>query len=183
MLQTRLKHLNNAIYKLKRSHGLPAVLHKIESHTVDPITGDKTTVIGGIKINKLIVLRAREFRSFIYDLAYISANKDFTTGGFFDPEDRQAYADARDLKGYEPQVGDYFVFNNSRFTIVEIQNFEDNSAFGFLLRKLRGADTVRIEFAHSGLILTHNSSTDSKGLLDRQVISVLNLTQNLKEVP
>jgi len=183
MLQTKLKFLKNAIYKMKRSYGLPVSLHKIDQHTVDPETGEKTTVLGVIHINKAIILRAREFRSFVYDLAYISANKDFTAGGFFDPEDRRAFIDKRDLNGYVPTLDDYLIFQNEKWDIIEIQEFENDIAFGFLLRKIRGADIVRIERTHTALNLTQESSSITKNLLDRDVTSSLTLIQNLKEVP
>ena len=168
---------------MKRSYGLPVDLHKIDQHTVDPETGEKTTVLGVIHINKAIILRAREFRSFVYDLAYISANKDFTTGGYFDPEDRRGFIDRRDLNGYVPTLDDYLIFQNERWDIIEILEFESDIAFGFLLRKIRGADITRIEQTHTMLNLIQESSSTTVGLLDRSVTSSLNLTQNLKEVP
>lgn len=168
---------------MKRSYGLPVDLHKIDQHSIDPETGEKTIVLGVIHINRAIVLRAREFRSFVYDLAFISANKDFTTGGFFDPEDRRMFLDARDLGGYQPNIDDYFIFQNERYNITDIQHFENDVAYGFLLRKIRGSEVVRIVKTLNVLNLTQEASYYIEGLLNRNVETVLNITQELIEVP
>lgn len=183
MVRNKLHFMKRAIYKLKRSYGLPVVLQKIEQHSTDPETGVKSTVLGAIHIDRAIVLRAREFRSFVYDLAYISANKDFTTGGFFDPEDRRALVDADDLEGYEPNVGDHVIFQAERYDIKNVFHFENNLVYGFLLRKLRGSDIVSMHTAHSGLVLTQTATSETVSKLIREATSVINLTQDLKEVP
>ena len=61
--------------------------YRITGSEVNSTTGEKTVVYNKFNIKRAIVLKAREYRSFVYDLAFISANKDFTTGGFFDPTD------------------------------------------------------------------------------------------------
>ena len=183
MLKTKLRFLEKAIYKLKRSYGMPVALHKIDQHEIDTSTGVKTTTLGVIYINKAIVLRAREFRSFVYDLAYISANKDFTTGGYFDPEDRRCIIDAGDLNGYVPTTDDYIIFQNQRYDISEKYTFENGAAYGFLLKKIRGADVVSIKRTYSVLNIQQSVSYVIESRLNRHVTSVLNLTQDLKEVP
>ena len=129
------------------------------------------------------MLRAREFRSFVYDLAFISANKDFTTGGYFDPEDRQVLFQKTDLQGHEPEPGDYFIFQNERYDVQEVHHYEDNHSYGVLARKVRGQEVTRIVTSFSSLIFEDSASYVKIGLLDRSVISSLVLEQILKEVP
>lgn len=180
---SKLKHIRNAIYKLKHRTGLPIAYHIIDEHSVDPATGDKTTVLRVINIDKAVVLKAREFRSFVYDLAFISANKDFTMGGFFDPEDRRVLIDTVDLDGHNPQIGDYFIFQNKRYDVKEVFEFENNFTFGLLGRMLRGQELTRMVTRHSGLLLTDAVSATVVDKLTRNVVNDLAFTQTLVENP
>ena len=180
---SKLKHVRNTVYRLKRRMGLPIHYHEIDQHTVDANTGLKTTVLSVITIKEAIVLRASEFRSFVYDLAYISANKDFTTGGFFDPEDRRVILQASDLKGKVPQVSDYFIFNGSRYDVSNVSTFENNFAYILTAKKIRGQDVTQIVTRHSGLILEQSTSAVVVDKLTRDVSSTLSLTQTLVENP
>jgi hypothetical protein len=181
LANNKLVFIRSIIYKLKRSYGLPVDLYKINQHSREPTTGVKTTVVGKIRILKAIVLEARQFRSFVYDLAYISANKDFTAGAFFDPEDRLILVDSKDLDKYEPKVGDYFIFQNRRYDVSESFPSENNYAYICRTKAIRGAVITRIEDGFSVLNLGHDVTytvSDVKGVLD-----LLNLTQSLVEVP
>lgn len=178
-----LKFTRRVLYKLKRSYGTPVDYYKISSHDVNPETGVKTTVEDVIHIRRAIVLRAREFRSFVYDLAFISANKDFTEGGFFDPEDRNIILDAKDLpKGFDPNTDDYLIVKNKRYDVSAIQTFEENSAFLITARKLRSGLLVRQEKSLSVLGLTQKVTSVTVDKLLRSTSSSLSITQTLTEV-
>lgn len=163
--------------------GLPIYYHVIDQHSVDPETGEKTTVLSVINIKKAVVLRAREFRSFVYDLAYISANKDFTEGGYFDPEDRRVLLQASDLNGHDPQIWDYFIFQNERYDVKEVHAYENNTAFGLLARKIRGQDITRMMTEHNGIIFEQSVTSVTIGKLIRSPENILSLTQTLEENP
>lgn len=163
--------------------GLPIYYHVIDEHDVNPETGEKITVLRVINIKKAVVLRAREFRSFVYDLAFISANKDFTTGGFFDPEDRRVILQASDLDGHNPRIWDYFIFQNDRYDVKEVHELENNYAYGLLARKVRGQEITRVVTEHSGIILEHLASATIIDKLVRNPSNVLELTQTLVENP
>jgi hypothetical protein len=180
---SKLKHIKQTLYRLKQRMGLPLYYHVIDEHDTDPDTGNKTTVLSVINIKKAVVLRAREFRSFVYDLAFISANKDFTTGGFFDPEDRRAIFEAKDLEGHNPQIWDYFIFQNKRYDVKEVFELENDFGFVVMARMLRGQEITRIMTEHSGLILEQSVNYQIVNQLERSPISTLNLTQTLVENP
>lgn len=183
-MKTKLTFIKKVIYKLKRSYGLPIDYYQIVGHSLDPQTGDKVTILTKTKIRRAVVLRAREFRSFVYDLAFISANKDFTTGGYFDPEDRKIIIDPKDVPvGFEPNVDDYFIYQNVKYEIKEVFHFEEDYAYTMLARKLRGAPIVRIEEALSVMNLQQEPSSIIQDKLERTVESVLTLTQTLEENP
>lgn len=184
MLQNKLRFVKQVIYRMKRSYGLPVDYYQIATHDVDPSTGIKTTTLTKIKIDRAVVLRAREFRSFVYDLAYISANKDFTEGGFFDPEDRRIIIDAKDVDiNFVPKTGDYIIFDNKRLDVKEVFDFEDRSSWALITRKIPGVKIVRIEEGISVLNLTQEVSSVVVDKLIRSPVSNLNITQTLTEVP
>ena len=166
---------------MKRSYGTPVSLQQIDQHSVDLSTGEKTTILKLYKINKAIVLRAREFRSFVYDLAFISANKDFTTGGFFDPTDLAVILDVKDLQNYIPSEDDFVVIKSKQYNIKEIQHLDE--ILILTVRKVDGSlDVILIE-EHNGFIIEQEASYIIQDRLDRSVESVLNLTDVVKEVP
>ena len=181
MNNTKSKFKSNLIYKLKRSYGTPVSLQQIDQHSVDLSTGEKTTILKLYKINKAIVLRAREFRSFVYDLAFISANKDFTTGGFFDPTDLGIILDVKDLQGYIPSEDDFVIIKNKQYNIKQLEHLDE--ILILTISKIDGSlDVILIE-EHNGLIIEQETSYFIQDRLNRSVVSVLTLTDIVKEVP
>lgn len=180
-------HVKNSIYRAKLRYGVPIRYHIVDSSSVDPVTGDKNIVTRVINIKKAVVMPAREIRSFVYDLAFISANKDFTTGGYFDPEDKQIIIDAVDLKIqnkiHDPQIQDYIICNNERYDIKEVQAYKERAAYFCLGRKVRGQYVVQIVTRHSGILLEDEATYVLQNKLTREVTDVLILTQTVVENP
>ncbi len=183
-MRNKLKFIKNVIYKTKRSYGLTVDYHQLQTHVLNVESGDKTDTLIQIHISNAIVVKAREFRSFVYDLAYISANKDFTEGGFFDPEDRKVIIESNDFPvDFVPIIDDYLIFQNEKYEVKEITSFEDNYAFMFLVRKVRGADVLRTVQTFSALNLEQSATAVVEDQLVRSVESTLAITQQLVEVP
>jgi len=183
-MRTKLRFIKNVIYKMKRSYGLPIDYHQPQTHTLDVESGVKTDILVRTHIPRAIVLKAREFRSFVYDLAFISANKDFTTGGFFDPEDRKVIIDSSDFPvNFVPKIDDYLIFNSAKYEVAEIHRFEDDYAFMMLVRKISGTDVIRVVDTYSSLTLQQSATAVIQDQLEQLVTSDLTLTQQLVEVP
>lgn len=180
---SQLKHIKNTVYRLKQRMGLPIAYHVVDNSTVNVETGEKDVIIRVINIKKAVVLNAREYRTFVYDIAYLSANKDFTTGGFFDPEDRHVILQASDLEGHNPQIWDYVVFQNVRYDIKEIKESENNYGYEITIRKIRGQRITRIVTRLSGLILTDEASAIVVDRLIRDASNRIDLSHTLVENP
>jgi hypothetical protein len=185
MRNTKLKYISNVVYKLKRSYGLPVDLHSINTHDVDVETGVKTTTHDVIHIRQAPVLSAKYFMSFVYDLAYISANKDFTTGAIFDPSDRGILLDAKDLNGYEPKPRDFVNFQDKRYDVFNVLEFENNRFYVLFVRRVEGSNEIFSPEIHSGLLLeeelTHTLT--ALGDLHYEVVDNLGLNESAVEVP
>jgi len=93
----------------------------------------------------------------VYDLAFISANKDFTTGGYFDTSDRRIIIDARDLGTWVLDVDHYVIFNNRQYEIKSIIEFENNMGFTVLIRETKGVKITRVEDTISVMCLDHTA--------------------------
>lgn len=113
-----------------------------------------------VSIPRAIIQPARTSRSFVYDLAYISANKDFTSGGFFDISDRRIILDAADLPAdWELDNNQFIIYNNRRYDIKGFYEFEANMGFILMVRETKGQKMVRLLDAVSILSLEQQVET------------------------
>jgi len=135
--QTRF--IRRAIYRLKRDFGFTVTLHKITNVALNLETGTKTRTTQFKKIQRAIILPARMFRSFVYDLSFIAAAKNFTSGGFFDPDEKVIIIDWQDVRDFTIDVDDYVVYDSKQFQVVSIRAFEFDTAFFLRVRAVVGA--------------------------------------------
>jgi hypothetical protein len=152
----KLKFINRTLYRLQRSYGVPVTLYKfISESNLD--TGVITETYTVKEIRRALVEPTREVRSFVYDLAYISANKDFTSGGFFDPADRLVVIDRKkDLRNWgKIDLEQFFMIDNRRFDIKSIQEYENNSAVVCMCRETQGQVVTHMASVVSVMSLNH----------------------------
>lgn len=97
MLQNRLRQIRLVVYALKRAYGAKIYFYRQASITQNVKTGVIDRVQTKYSVNKAIILPSKMTRDFTYDLSFIAANKNFTYGALFDPEQRTIIVDARDL--------------------------------------------------------------------------------------
>jgi len=176
-----LKFNKQVIYRMKMRYGQPVCVLQLESHSTDVESGAKSVVLAIHQVQKACVLTISESRMFVYDLAFISANKDFTAGGFFDPEDRNVFIDADDLS-YVPEVGDFVHVGAKTYMIRKVDD-----TLGYIYRldckRMQGAANVFAVNAHSALLVANVTSNVLTDRLTRSVSSVLSLTDSLVENP
>ena len=160
MSRTRLQYIRATLYRMKRSYGLPIDICQQTLGQTNLETGEKDITYMKAHIARAIVQPARSTRSFVYDLAYISANKDFTEGGFFDSTDRRVIIDAADLPvDWELDNDQFVVYDNRRFDIKGFYEFEANMGFILLLRETKGQKMVHLVDAVSILNLQQSVET------------------------
>lgn len=158
MLQNRLRFIKTLIYDLKRAYGQPADLYEIK-YDSDLQSGVKTiTFFNHVHIKRAIIAPTRELRSFIYDLAYISANKDFTTGGFFDPSDRFVIIDKKDVNGWDFELDQFITFGYKRYDLTLLQEYESDSVIICKAKALEGQKIIQAMNATSVIILTQSAT-------------------------
>jgi len=144
---------------MKKTYGLPIDLYSVVLGATNLETGTKDIAYTKVRIRRAIVQPARYHRDFVYDLSFISANKDFTTGGFFDITDRRVIIDASDLPaGWELDLNQYVIFNNRRYDIKSYYEFETDMGFILVMRETKGQKLVRVEDAQSVLTMQQQTA-------------------------
>ncbi len=136
--ETRM--IRKVIYRLKRDYGFPIRLYKITNVTLDLEAGTKTRRVKYKSIARAVFVTARLYRSFVYDLSFIAVNKNFVSGGFFDPEDRVILIDWQDTRDFEIKVDDYIVYDDKHYLITERRIFENNAGYLVKVRGVAGSE-------------------------------------------
>lgn len=139
-----LKNHRLILYRLKRDWGLEVILYRPIRNDHDIRTGNIDRGYITYTVEKAPVLPTNVDRSFVYDLAYIAANKNFTEGGFFDRRQTQVILDAKELpKGFEPNHDDFIVFKTKRYEIKSVQIVEELAAFRLGVLAVEGQSRER----------------------------------------
>ena len=116
--------LQNAVYSLKMSLGEPIIInYPLAAPDYDPTLGLIDRLEGTIKVRRAIVFDKDQYRKFAYDLAYIAAAKEFTSGAYYNSEFRGFLCDDKDL-GQPIQVGWEIEYNGSKYTVDKVRGYQ-----------------------------------------------------------
>lgn len=122
MYGNNLKLAEALIYKLKREFGVPLSLRQPVVNVNDVTTGEITRRYNIYKFRRAIVLPGNIARSFVYDLTYVAANKNFAYGGYFDKDTSLVIIDAKDIKGMQIGTDWKVVIGQNVSEIVHLDN-------------------------------------------------------------
>lgn len=144
-MKNNLRQIELVLYRLKREYGLPVILRKPTRNENDIQTGKITREYSVCKIRKAICLPADLMRTFIYDLTYVAANKNFAYGGLFDKTVKIFILDKKDIKIDGAKVSvtmdDHIVYKTKKFDMVAIDETEDGTSY---LLKTKNIDSTPI---------------------------------------
>lgn len=125
-MSRRARQMRQILYPLKRERGEPVQLHQIDDNTVNLTSGAITKSYLTYRIKKAIVLPVNATRSFVYDLAYIAANKNFTGGGLFDKSYTTVIIDMKELPtGIVVSLNNYCSISGVTYKIADSDILED----------------------------------------------------------
>lgn len=132
-MKNNLRQIELILYRLKREYGLPIAVRKQTQNDNDIQTGKITSAYDVYKIRRAICLPTDLMRTFIYDLTYVAANKNFAYGGLFDKLTKIFIIDKKDIKvdGIKVEIGMdcHVVYKERRFDIVTIDETEDGTSY------------------------------------------------------
>jgi len=123
------------IYQLKRREGFAIRVIKAGDTVIDDCTGVITRNYQISNVRYAMILDKDTIRSFVYDLAFIASNRNFTSGGYFDKNTTVFYIDRRDLdfplSEDDMNTSTYIEVEKNSHTYLckKLQNYEDDSAY------------------------------------------------------
>ena len=150
-----MNFLSNSIYSLKRRYGTSVTYHSFVSATKDLDAGEIAQVVLSLSIRQAVVLPEKMARRFIYDLAYVAANKNFTYGGFFDAKESVVAVDSVDLGVIIPKVDDIIFLNSGRYEIKKVADYPESKLY--ILIALRHENEIG---SSAGIVITPDLSPD-----------------------
>ena len=125
-MSRQAREMRQLLYPIKRRRGEPVQIHQIDDNDVDLLSGAITKTYFTYKVKKAIVLPVDTSRSFVYDLAFIAANKNFTGGGFFDKLNTSVIIDMTELPiGIVISLNDYCSIKGVTYKIATAKVLED----------------------------------------------------------
>jgi len=123
------RNIRRILYTLKRQFGVKIVLYQVDESSTDLKTGLKTKTYTTQTVKRAIVLPGELERKFVYDLAFIAANKNFTGGGYFDSTVRRVIIESRDLPSdYVLSLNDQCLFEGQTYEVAKIDKTPDSQA-------------------------------------------------------
>lgn len=157
-----MKNLPNhrrMLYSLKRDWGQRVILHRLTSETKDVTCGTTIRRYQALELQKVAILPKKTSRTFVYDLDYIQAGRNFTKGAFFDKNARNLVIDARDLpKNFIPNLNDFVVIRGKRYMITVVEELEDIAAFGIKITTVENQSREKWIYATTCIELTPSIS-------------------------
>ncbi len=133
----------NTVYALKRAYGKKAVLYRVISKTLNLSTGQQVIITSTTKIKRVIFLPTNVKRNTLSKGNY-----------YFDPNKRLVVIDRRDIN-FEITVGDYIIYNEHKYNIVEVNDYELDAAFSLVVQS---DDRAKWLLADDRLVLTQTAS-------------------------
>lgn len=134
--QNGSRQTRKLIYALKRKEGFAIQVIKTGNADIDACTGDLNIDLEIIDVRYVIMIDGSLMKSFVYDLSYIAANRNFTTGGYFSKDTQFFYIDRRDLKnkGLTEDDMDTSTYirvmkNDHVYKCKTLHNYEDDTAY------------------------------------------------------
>ena len=124
------RFIRKTLYSLKRRYGSTVSIYKLVDASTDLRTGVKSITKSMITVLRAVVLPVKVQREVIQSISQVSANKEFVVGGSFDSGSRIFVIDARDLPAdYEFHLDDWLVYDDRRYNIKNISDFEQHAAY------------------------------------------------------
>ncbi len=139
------RFIRRTLYNLKRQYGSRVDVYQLIDTETNYETGVKTASKTATIVYKCIVLPVKIAREVVQTISQISANKAFVYGGSYDSGARTFIIDSRDMPDdYEFTNDDWIVYNNKRYEIKSIEEFEQHTAWVIVGKEVRGVTPEQI---------------------------------------
>lgn len=136
-MSQQLVYMDRVLYNLRKLYGVTIQIERINSQSFDPTTG-KIALDNYVRtVKKVILLPESVKRDFVYDLAFIAANKNFTYGGLFDVGEQTLIIEHKSLpQDYELSENDHIHLNGERFEIKRYREFMPRKLYIVVIKRV-----------------------------------------------
>lgn len=150
------------LYGLKRQYPARFDIYVMGDQTSDARTGRRTVSKTVYPVERGVALPAKMDRAEKRSISQISANKGLVMGAFYDTTARRFIVDRDDVSEIaELTEDDWLVFNNRKYQIVNIQEFEDDAAWMITARALLGETPEQIFLVNADNMVNLNDQAQS----------------------
>lgn len=127
MVARQNRFLTQNLYQLKRQFGVPLrLVRRTAIGSVDVRTGQPSVSYDSYEIQYAVLLPTKETTN----KEWSREVQEFSRGGYFEIGTRSFIIDTRDLpEDFKIKEDDYLVYNDRRYDIFEIQDYEELRAF------------------------------------------------------
>lgn len=143
-----IRFIRRNIRMLKKDYGSPITIYKLNDTTTNIKTGVKTVNRDSVFVRRAVVLPNRLTREQIQSISLISANKKVVQGGAFDPGRRRFIVDRSDVSNWELSQDDWIVYDDKRYDIKSIDDFEQNTAWYIVAKEIEGVTPEQDRFGY-----------------------------------
>ena len=118
-----LRQISVILYRLKKNYATEVIIRRMIDDVTSLKTGKVHREYKTIKIRRGIVLPEQLKPTFVYDIAFLAANKNFTYGGLFGSSTRLVIIDGKDIPSdYVIEEEDEVVFNDKVHAVKNIND-------------------------------------------------------------
>jgi hypothetical protein len=155
-----IRFVKRCIRAMKKEYGGPITVYKLGVTTTNLQTGAKGDTRSSIFVQRAVVLPSRLSREAVQSISLISANKQVVQGGTYDPGRRTFIIDRTDVPNWDLQHDDWIVYNDARYDIKTIDEFEQGTGWLIVAKKVDNAPVYqdRIGGSHNNIILSHTAT-------------------------
>lgn len=145
-MKNNLRQIELILYRLKREYGLPIAVRNPTKNDSDVQTGEISREYDVYKVKRAIRLPADLMRSFVYDLTYVAANKNFAYGGLFDKSTKVFIIERKDLKkdGVKLDITTDcdIVCETKKYDLISVDATEDGTSYLIKAKMLESSPII-----------------------------------------
>lgn len=127
--------IKNAIYKMKRDYGVPAIFVRNIREETDTSKGIRYVVKETTQLPRIVIIPDDKKLKFFYDAAYLRNNSNFSYGGELPKTTKRVLLDVK----LNPRLNDFIIYNNERYNIAEVVDLQFNLGYILILELSDGA--------------------------------------------
>ena len=137
--QTTNRHVSSNLYAMKRQYGALILIRRRTMIATDPKTGKSQGPVKTWRVPRAVVLQGVVTRDAKQSISLITAQKQMVMGGGWDVGKRTFIIDRKDVPAdLILQKDDWIVFDNRRFEIATLTEYEYSTAWVVVGQELTG---------------------------------------------